>query len=92
MIYVMHHRDHVRLGVDACPGIDERGHGLTMRTLHDAGCCAEWASGQASTPTRAAAFRQAAARWGASWLQAEPEAADPRLEAADPEPEAAAGL
>ena len=35
MIYVAPHQDHVRLGVDACPGVDERGHGVTMRTLHD---------------------------------------------------------
>ena len=80
MIHVAPHRDHVRLGVDACPGIDERGHGLTMRTLHNDGCCAEWASGQASTSARAEAFRVVAARWGASWPKAEPEAADPEPE------------
>ncbi len=85
MIHVAPHRGHVRLGVDACPGIDERGHGLTMRTLHDDGCCAEWASGRASTPRRAGAFRTVAARWGASWPKAQPEAAGP-------EPEAEAGL
>ena len=84
MIYVAPHRDHVRLGVDACPGIDERGHGLTMRTLHD-GCCAEWASGQASTPARAEAFREVAARWGSTWPKAGLQAADPE---AEPEPEA----
>ena len=81
MIYVASHQDHARLGVDACPGIDERGHGLTMRTLHDDGCCAEWASAQASTSARAAAFREAAARWGSTWPKAEPEAADPEAEA-----------
>jgi hypothetical protein len=83
VIYVVSHRDHVRLGVDACPGIDERGHGLTMRTLHDDGCCAEWASGHASTPARAEVFREIAARWGLAWPTARSEAAD--LEA---EPEA----
>ena len=87
MIYVAPHQDHVRLGADACPGIDERGHGLTMRTLHDDGCCAEWAAGLASTPARAEAFRRDAARWGASWPKARPEAVVP-----DPEPEAEASL
>jgi hypothetical protein len=69
-----------RLGADACPGIDERGHGLAMETIHAAGCCAEWARGQASSPARAEAFREAAARWGLSWPSAKPEA--------EPEPEA----
>jgi hypothetical protein len=73
MIYVGEHRDHVRLGVDACPGIDERGHGLAMRTLHDDGCCAEWSSGQASTQSRAEVFREVAERWGSTWPKAEPE-------------------
>ena len=82
-IYVAPHRDHVRLGVDACPGVDERGHGLTMRTLHDDGCCAEWASGRASSPPRAEAFRVVAARWGSTWPRPHPEA-EP-----EPEPEAA---
>jgi hypothetical protein len=82
MIYVGHHHGHERLGVDACPGIDERGHGLTMQTLHDGGCCAEWASGEASTPGRAEAFREVPARWGAAWPKTTPEA----------EPEAEAGL
>ena len=79
MIYVDHPGAHVRLGVDACPGIDERGHGLTMATLHDGGCCAEWAAGEASTPARAEAFREVAARWGSSWPK-------------EPEQEAEAGL
>ena len=83
MIYVGSHQDHVRLGVDACPGIDERDHGLTTRTLHDDGCCAEWASGQASTPARAGAFREVAARWGSAWPAARAEAGEP-----EPEPEA----
>jgi hypothetical protein len=71
-----------RLGVDLCPGVDERGHGLTMAVIHDAECCHEWASGQASTPARTASFREAAARWGSAWPKAAPEA----------EPEAEAGL
>ncbi len=76
MIGVSHHEPRVRLGVDACPGVDERGHGLTMRTLHDSGCCREWESGQASTPARAASFREVASRWGSTWpkAEAEPEA------------------
>ena len=57
----------------------ERGHGLTMATLHDGGCCAEWAAGEASTPARAEAFREVAARWGSSWPK-------------EPEQEAEAGL
>ena len=81
MIYVAPHQDGVRLGVDACPGLDERGRGLTMRTLHDAGCCAEWASGEASTRARAAAFREVAARWGAAWPEAEPDRPEPEPEA-----------
>ena len=78
MIYVGERGDHARLGVDACPGIDERGHGLTMRTLHDDGCCAEWEAGQASSPARTEAFREVAERWGSTWpkagTEAEPEA------------------
>jgi hypothetical protein len=75
MITVASHQSHVRLGVDACPGIDERGHGLSLRTLHDDGCCTEWAAGEASTEARAKEFRTVAARWGASWPKAEREAA-----------------
>jgi hypothetical protein len=70
-----------RLGVDLCPGVDERGHGLTMSVIHDTGCCAEWDSGQAATPARAEAFREAAERWASSWPKGAPE----------PEPEAEAG-
>jgi hypothetical protein len=80
VIYVGEHQDHARLGVDACPGIDERGHGLTMTTLHDDGCCAEWEGGQASSPARGAAFSEAAARWGGAWPKARPEA-EPEAEA-----------
>jgi len=57
----------VRLGADQCPGAGTRGHGLTMAVIHGAGCCAEWATGQASTPARAESFRQAAARWNHIW-------------------------
>jgi hypothetical protein len=80
VIYVGERGDHARLGVDACPGIDERGHGLTMRTLHDDGCCAEWEAGQASSPARAEAFREVAERWGSTWPKARPEA-EPEAEA-----------
>ena len=66
MIHATHHETGVRLGVDACPGVDERGHGLTMTTLHDSACCHEWESGQASTPARAGA-REVASRWGSTW-------------------------
>jgi hypothetical protein len=62
-----------RLGVDLCPGVDERGHGLTMAVIHDAGCCAEWAGGEAAAPARGEAFRDAAARWGGTWPKAEVE-------------------
>jgi hypothetical protein len=64
-----------RLGVDRCPGIDERGHGLTMAVIHDPGCCIEWAGGEAA-PARTEAFREAASRWGSTWPKpaAEPEA------------------
>jgi hypothetical protein len=62
-----HHQPGIRLGVDECPGVDERGHGLTMTVIHDAGCCQEWETGQASNPARAGSFRQAAARWGTAW-------------------------
>lgn len=77
MIHVAPHQDHFRLGVD------ERGHGLSMRTLRDNGCCAEWASGEASSLARAEAFREVAARWGSTWPKAQPEAAGP-----EPEPKA----
>ena len=49
------------------PGNRERGHGLTMTVIHDAECCQEWETGQASTPARTESFRQAAARWGTAW-------------------------
>lgn len=66
----------VRLGADQCPGTGERGHGLTMAVIHDGGCCREWETGQASSPARAEAFRQAAARWASTW----PPAARPQPE------------
>ena len=66
-VSISHHQPGVRLGVDECPGVDERGHGLTMAVIHDAGCCQEWETGQASTHARAESFRQAAARWGTNW-------------------------
>jgi hypothetical protein len=68
------HEPAVRLGVDRCPGIDERGHGRAMSIIHDNSCCAEWESGQASSATRAKEFREAATRWGATWPVREPEA------------------
>jgi hypothetical protein len=55
-----------RAGADCCPGVDERGHGLTVSDIHDSQCCEEWESGVAS-PDRAEAFSQAAARWGSEW-------------------------
>jgi hypothetical protein len=73
-LYVSRHEPGVRLGVDRYPGVDERGHGLTMSIIHDNSCCAEWESGRASTPARAEEFREAAARWGAMWPGPEPEA------------------
>jgi hypothetical protein len=73
MMGVSHHEPGVRLGVDACPGVDERGHGLSMGIVHDSGCCHEWASGEASTPRRAASFCEVAARWGSTWPRAEAE-------------------
>ncbi len=71
MIHATHHETGVRLGVDACPGAGERGHGLTMTTLHDGACCHEWESGQASTEARAGSFREVASRWGSTWPRAE---------------------
>ena len=64
---ISHPEPGARLGADQCPGTDQRGHGLTMTVIHDAGCCQEWETGQASTPARAESFRQAAARWGTAW-------------------------
>jgi hypothetical protein len=64
---ISHHQPGVRLGVDQCPGIGERGHGLTMAVIHGAGCCQEWETGRAAAPARAESFRQAAARWGMTW-------------------------
>lgn len=66
-VSVSHHQPGVRLGVDTCPGVDERGHGLTMSIIHDSGCCREWETGQASTPARTRALGRAAARWGSTW-------------------------
>ena len=82
------HQPGLRAGVDACPGISERGHGLTMTIIHDPGCCHEWETGQAATPARAQAFGQAAARWGSTW-PAPPRPPGPGTQAqAETEPEA----
>jgi hypothetical protein len=59
---ISHPTPGTRLGAGQCPGIDRRGHGLTMSVIHDAGCCQEWEAGQAAAPARAQAFRHAAAR------------------------------
>ena len=64
---ISHPEPGARLGADQCPGVDERGHGLTMAVIHDTGCCQEWETGHASTPARAESFRHAAARWGTAW-------------------------
>ena len=64
---ISHPEPGARLGANQCPGVDERGHGLTMAVIHDAGCCQEWETGQAATPARTESFRQAAARWGITW-------------------------
>jgi hypothetical protein len=64
---VSHPEPGARLGADECPGVDERGHGLTMAVIHDAGCCREWETGQAATLARAESFRHAAVRWGTAW-------------------------
>jgi hypothetical protein len=64
---ISHPEPGARLGANQCPGVDERGHGLTMAVIHDAGCCREWETGHASTPARAESFRHAAARWGTAW-------------------------
>jgi hypothetical protein len=64
---VSHHEPGLRPGADACPGIDERGHGLTMTLIHDGTCCAEWESGSTPSPGRAAKWFATAARWGTTW-------------------------
>ena len=76
-----------RLGADQCPGVDQRGHGLTMAVIHDAGCCQEWETGQAATPARAESFRQAAARWGMAWPQQRQHPAAGTESEAEPEAE-----
>jgi hypothetical protein len=48
MIHVARHEPGVRLGVDACPGVDTRGHGLTMAILHSGTCCQSWEADQAA--------------------------------------------
>jgi hypothetical protein len=88
---ICHHQPGARLGADQCPGIGERSHGLTIATIHDAGCCQEWESGQAATPARAGSFRQAAARWEAPWpgqRQAPAPGAEHQQATAGTEPEA----
>jgi hypothetical protein len=65
-----------RLGADACPGIDERGRGLTMSILHDSTCCTEWAAGQTPWRARAREFQKAAAPWGTTWPPPGPRNAD----------------
>jgi hypothetical protein len=76
MMGLTHHEPGVRLGVDACPGVDERGHGMAMAIVHDNTCCHEWESCEASTSARAPSFREVASRWGSTWprAEAEPEA------------------
>jgi hypothetical protein len=76
---VSRHQPGVRLGVDECPGVDERGHGLTMSVIHDAGCCHEWETGQAATPARAQAFSEAADCWGGTW-PGQPQHRGPRIQ------------
>jgi len=72
--YISHHEPEVRLGLGRCPGVLERGHRLTMRTVHDGTCCQAWASGVTPSPDRAEAFREAAERWWSTWPKPEPEA------------------
>jgi hypothetical protein len=43
---ISHPEPGARLGVTECPGIGERGHGLTMAVIHGAGCCREWEAGR----------------------------------------------
>jgi hypothetical protein len=74
--YISHHDPAVNRGIDACPGIDERGHGLTMTLIHDATCCQEWESGITPWPARAKAWVELAERKGSTWPRPdrEPEA------------------
>jgi hypothetical protein len=71
--YISHHDPKVRVGIDACPGIDERGHGLTMALIHDDSCCAEWEAGSTPWPTREREWRTMAERKGSTWPRPEPE-------------------
>lgn len=87
-LFISHHQPGVRLGIDACPGTAERGHGLTMTIIHDASCCHEWETGQASTPARAEAFSEAAGHWHGTW-PGQPHRPEPAAHAqAETEPEA----
>jgi hypothetical protein len=54
--------------------IGERGHGLTLTIIRDSSRCADWQSGQASTPTRANELREAAIGCGTTGPRPEPEA------------------
>lgn len=36
-----------RAGADICPGVDSRGHGLTMALVHDSACCTRWEAAHA---------------------------------------------
>ena len=81
-VSISHQQPAQRAGVDCCPGVDERGHGLTATTIHDSQCYQEWESGVA-TPDRAEAFSQAAARWGSAWPGREAGHDEPEKQAND---------
>jgi hypothetical protein len=74
--YISRHEAGVRAGADACPGIDERGQGLTMSLIHDGTCCEQWQSGSTPPPRRAAEWSKVAARWGTTWPQPGEQAPD----------------
>jgi len=65
--YLTHHQPGVHPGLNACPGLGERGHGLTMALVHDGTCCAEWEAGETAHPDRAAQWDTIARRRGTTW-------------------------
>jgi hypothetical protein len=53
MITVEHPGPGARPGVSACPGVDARGHGLTMTILHSGTCCEAWEACQSEREAEA---------------------------------------
>lgn len=66
------HQDYKPPGADRWPGIDESGHGLTMRIIHDGPCRPERELGRAASAARAEASGEVAGWRRSTWRRPEP--------------------